>query len=293
MRSDMAKVVTERPRRGHAEPSVKTALHLRGKDVPLADVEKFDEDGSWTDTVVDDGADFGPSRIKASRMGQCRHRVGGDKRRFFIMGRKAFDCHKDFSDLLGPLKKYLRKQVGRPWDKVYSELSETLDKRSLSGIHIWGHVRDEVATNCYVGVSGKIWEITRYGSVFEASGLFVHPRTRLLTYKPKPSYRGGGRKPDADVVKLTDARELKKVDGIWYDVTYITVKTRLPGGWTEPYHWYREARDKTERLQDSKRQLSRRELKTHGLKNDAAGTRAKTHRQRWPSPPLTRPWRAI
>ena len=25
---------------------------------------------------------------------------------------------KEFSDVLGPLRRYLRKQVGRPWDKV-------------------------------------------------------------------------------------------------------------------------------------------------------------------------------
>src|SRR5690242_7166676 len=29
---------------------------------------------------------------------------------------------KEFNDHLGPLRRYLRKQVGRPWNKVYSEL---------------------------------------------------------------------------------------------------------------------------------------------------------------------------
>src|SRR5689334_16742725 len=34
---------------------------------------------------------------------------------------------KEFSDVLAPLKGYLRRNVGRPWDKVYSELRQGLD----------------------------------------------------------------------------------------------------------------------------------------------------------------------
>jgi len=31
---------------------------------------------------------------------------------------------KQFTDVLGPLYRYLLKQVGRPWDKVYSEIAQ-------------------------------------------------------------------------------------------------------------------------------------------------------------------------
>ena len=80
MRSDMAKVVTERPRRGHGNPSKKWGRRLRKNEY--------------------DAEDHGPKRAPIAR----RHQYGWNA--------------KEFSDLLGPLRRYLRKQVGRPWDKV-------------------------------------------------------------------------------------------------------------------------------------------------------------------------------
>ena len=80
MRSDMAKVVTERPRRGHGNPSKKWGRRL-GKN-------------------EHDAEDHGPTRAPIAR----RHQDGWNA--------------KEFSDLLGPLRRYLRKQVGRPWNKV-------------------------------------------------------------------------------------------------------------------------------------------------------------------------------
>ena len=53
--------------------------------------------------------------------------------------------------MLGPLRRYLRKQVGRPWDKVWSEITVTLDSRSLTTrrdgreVPIYGSAHDERA----------------------------------------------------------------------------------------------------------------------------------------------------
>lgn len=79
MRSDMAKVVTEAPRRGHANPSNKWGRRLSKDEYELDD--------------------HGPARASTAR-------------------RRQYSDPKDYSDLLGPLRRYLRKQVGRPWDKV-------------------------------------------------------------------------------------------------------------------------------------------------------------------------------
>src|SRR3989344_5997814 len=112
VRADMAKVVTERPRYGHHNRSKKTALRVR----------------RWDRTRYYDGEDGldGPKRIASSRYSQ-----------------HGWDA-KEFSDRLGPLKKFLRRQVGRHWDEVYGELSRNLDKRSLTGRHIWIHVWQHV-----------------------------------------------------------------------------------------------------------------------------------------------------
>ena len=85
MRSDMAKVVTERPRRGHGNPSKKWGRRLGKNEY--------------------DAEDHGPTRAPIAR----HHQYGWNA--------------KEFSDLLGPLRRYLRKQVGRPWNKVWSEIS--------------------------------------------------------------------------------------------------------------------------------------------------------------------------
>jgi hypothetical protein len=43
---------------------------------------------------------------------------------------------KDFADKLGPPKRWLRKQAGRPWDEVYSDLKRSFDPRTTAGRHL-------------------------------------------------------------------------------------------------------------------------------------------------------------
>jgi len=64
---------------------------------------------------------------------------------------------KEFSDLLGPLRGYLRKQVGRPWDKVWSEITTTLDSRTLTGQHIFDHICWEVELDAWLGDDGRLY----------------------------------------------------------------------------------------------------------------------------------------
>src|SRR5262245_10273069 len=71
---------------------------------------------------------------------------------------------KQFSDLRGPLKRYLRSCVGKPWNQIHSELSRKLDRRSLSRSHIWDHVRWEIETDCYIGADRRTYANRRtYG----------------------------------------------------------------------------------------------------------------------------------
>ena len=43
---------------------------------------------------------------------------------------------KMFRDKLGPAMRWLESQVNRPWDKVYSELCERFDTRTVAGRHV-------------------------------------------------------------------------------------------------------------------------------------------------------------
>ena len=133
MRKDMAKVVTEAPRRGHANSSKKWGRRLR-------------KDGM---------------RAGGPRSGACGHRRGA----------ASIATRKDFSDLLGPLRRYLRKQVGRPWDKVWSEITQTLDSRSLTGQHIFDHIRWEVEQEAWIGDDGRLYHKRRWGAIELVDGL--------------------------------------------------------------------------------------------------------------------------
>jgi hypothetical protein len=185
MRADMAKVVTERPRSGSSNSSLKTGGRIA--------VREFADDDRWDD-------DNRGSRHPISRYRQ-----------------HSWDA-KSFTDVIGPLRACLRKQVGRPWNDVYSELSAVLDKRSISGQHIWTHVFQEVETHAIV-LKGRCFHRLRFGMFVPVVGLFVDPVTGILRYERdrRPHYRA---KVDPNIVKIDPLHELERIEGIWYLHTY-------------------------------------------------------------------------
>ena len=230
MRSDMAKVVTEAPRRGHGASSLKTAYTLR-KD-------EYDAD------------DHGSTRAPCSMH------------------------DKSFSDVLGPLRGYLRKQIGRPWNNVYSEMCRHLDKRSLTGRHIWTHVYQEVEVHAQMH-NGVPYVKPRYGSFGPVAGLYVHPLTGLLCETPKPRRRRYPKK-NPDVISLNPTEQLERLRGIWYHVTlqeepvYRWVTRRIhPFDPLSPLDVFHVRTGAVTKVVVRKRQLNSKELKTRGLRNAA------------------------
>src|SRR5580700_1309139 len=142
MRSDMHKVIVERPRMLRSEwTNRKTALRLNG--IQLAE-------------AIRDGDDYdgGPTRASSSRH------------------------EKDLNENLAPLRRYLEKQAGRPWDKVYSEICKTIDTRSAIGLHVLQHINDFVATNVFIE-NGVVYRRS-YRHIWPVRDLYVHPTTGLL-----------------------------------------------------------------------------------------------------------------
>ena len=82
----------------------------------------------------------------------------GIRRRYNIYARK------NLSDNLAPLRRYLVKQVGRPWDKVLSEICQTLRLDSTVQRHVREHIAD------FVSFAGPTW----------LRPLYVDSRTGLL-----------------------------------------------------------------------------------------------------------------
>ncbi|MGB9122957.1 MAG: hypothetical protein WCE73_20250 [Candidatus Angelobacter sp.] len=131
---------------------------------------------------------------------------------------------KWFTDVLGPLRRFLEKNVGRPWNDVYSEMCTSLDKRKATGKHIFDHAMDMVDTNCFLGANGKIVRL-RWGAEREVEGLYVHPQTGVLCRAVRPNKRELKRRrllaEDVTWLNINDESGYRKHEGIRYLVSGI------------------------------------------------------------------------
>src|SRR2546423_2145458 len=74
---------------------------------------------------------------------------------------------KGLTDLLGPLKRWLRSQVGRPWNDVYSEACAVIKPDSVIRPHIKTHLLEFVHRHTFLK-DGEVWCFTgrwRHGEV--------------------------------------------------------------------------------------------------------------------------------
>jgi hypothetical protein len=246
MREDMSKVVIERPREGHDLPSRKTRLRIR----------RYDPDKEYDDL---------PSRVSGSRSKYIRPRE-----------------IKDFSDLLGPLRRFLRKNVGRPWNLVYSEMKEILDDRKVTGRHVFEHVEMEVETHALIGDDGELYKLGYGGRVQPIYEFYVDPRTGLLSWSdnnPPWRQRRKLRKLERDAqevnrVLLGVNTCYSKLNGIWYFIEYeiskMSIVELFDHDQDEEIAPFRRIPEVSDRpiLILRKKQLSHKELKTARLKND-------------------------
>lgn len=100
MKSYFGKQVIERPRSGSSRPSLKARY-----------IGRFDEEGEYD----------GPLRIPSSMHGVEKY---------------SKIQSKNFTDLLGPVERYLHSKVGCRWDDVFSELARELGSGSYPIRHV-------------------------------------------------------------------------------------------------------------------------------------------------------------
>jgi hypothetical protein len=104
--------------------------------------------------------DDGPDYDGLTRLPVSSKQEGYNKR----LGDKAF------TDVLGPLHRYLRSNCGRRWNDVYSEVKHTLGNAGWGVQHIISAHLD-VAIHTYRGADGSVWASDKYG-VNEVGGLY-------------------------------------------------------------------------------------------------------------------------
>jgi len=93
---------------------------------------------------------------------------------------------KFLSDRLAPFIRWLHKQVGRPWDKVWSEIADTSRGLGIRNHHLRQHVDDFVIRKARFE-DGALYsynpdDINGYYGVYVGSEgkLYVCPRTGIL-----------------------------------------------------------------------------------------------------------------
>jgi len=235
MRSDFQKLLCECYKTGRG--GAMTSKHVR-KKIKNA---KNDEDGSYYSTKV--------SRRK-------------------IIGWE----HKEFGENLAPLKRFVGKQVGKKWDKVYSEICKHNKKASAVGVHIFQHLYDFIIVKCEKHEDGSIHDCDlsyRWRTTELSFGeIYVDPEDGIIKkYKRNKRKVREPREPTS--YELTPCEKLEKVKGIWYLIEFGYVE--------EPYvSWRYEDGERFHFIahrkvwrQVSKKQLNSKELKQHGLSNAA------------------------
>lgn len=199
MREDFNKQLTERERLGHKR---KFGDHRNAK----------------ANKVLDEEMSGGKESIHTRR----RHAKG------YATGRKSFN------ENLNPLRSFLHTNLGRPWDKIYSEITSSFDKRKVINNHILEHLFQYVELDVHI-VDGKPCTRSRWRSAssefypIESGGrmpsYYVDPRDGLL----KTPKRGKTRrqreaesaaelkkKQDAMYRRLDDDNHLVLKDGTWW-----------------------------------------------------------------------------
>jgi hypothetical protein len=172
-----------------------------------------------------------------------------------------------FSDNLGPLRRWLRDQVGRPWNSVWSELCDGVDRNTVAGQHLLEHVFWEVERDCRMDGRVALKSVDRRWRGGRVEGLYVHPRTGLLRWQaPLPSPRP---QPPQDwrLLPRGDERLLRQIHGLWF-----AFKVEVLG-----QEWQLDAKTRAEASvitlggqayrELSQRQLNTRELRAHDLHN--------------------------
>ncbi len=216
--------------------------------------------------------------------------------------RRAHRDHKELSDYLSPLYRYLDKQAGRPWNDVWSEISQRLDFRSVLGFHIKSHIDQHVSRHVRM-IGDRAHEIARFapGGWAPVYGMYVDPDTGLLKRGCRwNAWRNANGQPVTPAWKVNKYEALRRIvderaqihfhEGQWYEVALgarpdpeaYAYEVKEPNAWggvtrtvkyTDTVDVLRTPSEDLEKRYGrkgvaaiSKRQISRREKRRYGLR---------------------------
>ena len=247
MREDMFKVIVERPRLGvHKAPRTKLRLEHTGT-TRVGMKRQAAQQNAWT---------------------------------------------KNLNENLRPLERYLWKQRGRKWNDVYSEICASLDTGSTVKMHVREHLDNFVERHACIDRHGNwLSERSVWGQPstpeFWQTDLYVDPRDGILKEVEdlrtalgleKWCYQAQKPRVIKDRIVVSQECELRKLGGVWFLVNFCKAYLTEPSEGVRclevPHpryddRWWNTRLPNVWRVVQSKRQLSKKELKTYGLKGGA------------------------
>jgi hypothetical protein len=147
-----------------------------------------------------------------------------------------YNWTRSFNEHLGPLRRYVQSQVGRPWNKVYSEICARVDRGNVVQKHILTHLFDYVVTDVIlidgVPCAGPSTAWREYGTPLHSLQWFrgicyVCPKSGLLRRVPCKRIVKRPRKPSPPAyVRVNEWLQCRHIDGRWELVTLAP----LPSG---------------------------------------------------------------
>jgi hypothetical protein len=159
--------------------------------------------------------------------------------------------HRTFKWLnehLGPLRRFLGRQVGRLWNDVFSEICQAIDARSTVKQHVRSHIEDFVAIETRL-VDGEICAPTWSGGTYTPlrelrEELYVDPQTGVLMLNlerisRRQKLRAVEKRSRAELDKrvrvLSPQEEAHRVGGAWFlvrlePVPALRIEVRLIDG---------------------------------------------------------------
>lgn len=171
--------------------------------------------------------------------------------------REGYGWREHGRDNLSPIYNYLRDNVGRPWNDIYSEICAVADYRSSNGRHLRECIDYMVISEAELLVRlGRRWG-GHYWEFYEDSNGILRRYDNKARYRYRPQHD-----PDNCVI---DGKPYTRINDCWFEGCYKQIMETYRAWNFVKGDWSNFVREKT--IVTSVRQLNKKELKQLGLSN--------------------------
>jgi hypothetical protein len=129
---------------------------------------------------------------------------------------------------LGPMRRFLRSNVGRPWNKVHQELCEYVSFDNAVQGHVLAHIYDYVHLHVDVIDSGTVYRMPRRSlhDRLTVNAMYICPRTGILKVVRAKRARGPGKR-----ISFGGLTQYHFRDNAWWEVEVRNSEDASPDRW--------------------------------------------------------------